>query len=162
LSRGRFAGREPLVSRVYFSSSPAARDFLVRLSRRIAATRWRLEIESTPFRSVGYLVSARRRAAARITLSARHRIRCAFLLPGAEFGCSLLAYDELLPDGGMQVRHVLLLHLLLYALVWRAEAGHLASESSPGTFRPTARQELAGGFFIFRDFESTNRRKCNG
>ena len=50
-------------------------------------------------------------------------------------------------------------HLLygLYACVfWRGEAEHLANVLASRPFDPTARNELAGGFFIFRHKSSGN------
>jgi hypothetical protein len=42
---------------------------------------------------------------------------------------------------------LLLLHVYLRVL-WHGEAGRVETESSPGVAEPTARDELAGGFFV--------------
>ena len=43
---------------------------------------------------------------------------------------------------------LLLLHVYLRVL-WHGEAGRVETESSRGISEPAARDELAGGFFIF-------------
>jgi hypothetical protein len=44
---------------------------------------------------------------------------------------------------------VLLLYVLSTRVLWHGEARHLETESSPEFFEPTARNDLAGGFFVF-------------
>jgi hypothetical protein len=72
-------------------------------------------------------------------------------LPSAGDGCTLFPYEEVLPDGPnlLQVLlpRLLLLHVYLRVL-WHGEAGRVETETSPEVDEPTARDELAGGFFV--------------
>ena len=77
------------------------------------------------------------------------------LLPSAGIGCRLFVYEELLPDGRTLLR-VLLWVLLLRVylrIVWHGEAGNLGKETSQRDSKLAARNELAGGFFVFRASE---------
>jgi hypothetical protein len=70
-------------------------------------------------------------------------------LPSAGNGCTLFVYEEVLPDGRklLRVPRLSLLHVYLRVL-WHGEAGRVETETSPGVDEPTAREKLAGGFFV--------------
>jgi hypothetical protein len=61
--------------------------------------------------------------------------------------CVALRNASFSPDERFQLH---LLPVLYVCVFWRGEAEHLTNFSSLKSFQPTARNEPAGGFFIFR------------